>query len=139
MASRRQILTAGLIGSVLPLGSLATAAQAAQPMEIYRAVYDRRFASGRAFAAEAVRRGWTAASIEGDVTNLWYHDLAVRWRAGPAAIAGVTDAQALFVLDHLARDAGMRVITREALPPDPAFSWPVVSWLIAPPARAVRA
>ena len=139
MASRRQVLTAGLIGSVLPLGALASAAEAARPVEIYRAVYDRRFAAGRAFAAEAARRGWTAAAIEGDVTNLWYHDLAVRWRTGPAPIAGVTDAQALFVLDHLARDAGMRVITREALPPDPAFSLPVVSWLIAPPARSVRA
>ena len=134
MANRRQILTAGLIGSILPLGALASAAEAGQPMDIYRAVYDRRFASGRAFAAEAARRGWTTAAIEGDVTNLWYHDLAVRWRTGPAPIAGVTDAQALFVLDHLARDAGMRVITREAMPHEP-----VISWLIASPARAVRA
>jgi hypothetical protein len=131
MANRRDVLTAGLVGSILPLSSLASAAEAARPMQIYRAIYDRRLASGRAFAAEAARRGWTTAAIEGDVTDLWYHDLSVRWRKGPAAIAGVTDANALFVLDHLARDAGMRVITREGLPHDQA-----ISWLIAPPARA---
>lgn len=134
MTTRRNVLTAGLVGSVLPLGALASAAEAGQPLAIYRAVYDRRLASGRAFAAEAARRGWTTAAIEGDVTSLWYHDLAVRWRKGPAPIAGVTDARALFVLDHLARDVGMRVITREALPQEGA-----VSWLIAPRGRAVRA
>ena len=134
MIDRRLILKTGVAGSVLPLGALASAARAAEPLAIYRAIYDRRLASGLAFAAQAARRGWTTAAIEDDVTDLWYRDLAIRWRAGPAAIAGVTDARALFVLDHLARDAGMRVILREALADEPA-----VSWLIAPPVRRVQA
>jgi hypothetical protein len=134
MADRRQILKAGLVGSVLPLGALVSAAQAATPLAIYRAIYDRRLESGRAFAAAAQARGWTTAAIEGDVTQLWYQDLDLRWRKGPAPIAGVTHPASLFVLDHLARSAGMRVISRTDLPHEGA-----VSWLIAPPARRLAA
>ena len=134
MMDRREVLGAGAVGVVLPLGALAGAARAAQPLEIYRAVYDSRFASGRAFAAQAAQRGWSTAAIAGDVTDLWYRDLDLRWKKGPAPIAGVTQPEALFVLDHLARSAGMRVISRQELPHERT-----VSWLIAPSARAVRA
>ncbi len=134
MVDRRDLLKAGLVGGVLPLGALASAAHAALPLQIHRAVYDSRFASGRAFAAEARARGWTTAAIEGDVTQLWYHQLDGRWRQGPAPIAGVTQENSLFVLERLAWDAGMRVITRTNLPNEP-----LVSWLIAPPARRIRA
>ena len=133
MADRRQVLTAGLAGALLPLGALASAAPAREPLAVYRAVYDRRLAAGRAFAAEAASRGWKTAAIEGDVTDLWYHDLALEWRKGPAPIAGVTGANSLFVLDHLARGAGMRVVARTELSGEPA-----VSWLIAPASRRVR-
>ena len=134
MTDRRQLLKAGLAGSVLPLGALVSAARAAEPLRIHRAIYDRRFAAGRAFAVEAAAKGWTTAAIEGDVTEVWYHQLDPRWRQGPAPIAGVTDANSLFVLDHLARAAGMRVISRAALPHEP-----VIAWLIAPPSRTVSA
>ena len=134
MLHRRHVLTAGIIGGVLPLGVLGSAAKAAEPLGVYRAVFDRRFASGRAFAAQAAARGWTTAAIDGDVTELWYRDLDLRWKKGPEPIAGVTAPEALFVLDHLARSAGMRVMSREESPHELT-----VSWLIAPPARAVRA
>jgi hypothetical protein len=134
MVDRRDVLKAGLVGGVLPLSALASAARAAEPLQIHRAVYDSRFASGRAFAAAARARGWTTAAIEGDVTRLWYHQLHLRWREGPAPIAGVTQETSLFVLERLAWDAGMRVITRANLPNEP-----LVSWLIAPPARTIRA
>ena len=134
MTDRRQILKAGLAGSVLPLGALASAARAAEPLRIHRAVFDSRFAAGRAFAAEARARGWTTVAIEGDVTQLWYHHLALRWREGPAPIAGVTDANSLFVLERLAWDAGLRVTSRAPLAHEP-----VISWLIAPQIRALAA
>jgi len=134
MADRRQVLKAGLVGSVLPLGALAGAATAAEPLAIHRAIYDRRFEAGRAFAAEARARGWTTVAIEGDVTDLWYHHLDLRWRQGPAPVAGVTQANSLFVLERLAWDAGMRVTSRAALAREP-----LVSWLIAPRARRLAA
>jgi hypothetical protein len=134
MLDRREVLGAGVLGSILPLGALASAAEAGQPLAIHRAIYDRRFDSGRAFAVKAAQRGWTTAAIDGDVTDLWYRDLDLRWKQGPAPIAGVTTPEALFVLDHLARGAGMRVISSE-----PTAHERTVSWLIAPTARAVRA
>jgi len=134
MADRRQVLSAGLAGALLPVGALASAARAGQPPAIHRAVYDRRFAAGRAFAAQARARGWATSAIEGDVTALWYDDLALRWRQGPATIAGVTAANSLFVLERLAWDAGMRVVSRSELEREP-----VLAWLIAPAARGVRA
>lgn len=133
MADRRQVLKGALAGSLLPLGALASAASA-QPVAIHRAVYDSRFAAGRAFAAQARARGWTTAAIEGDVTDLWYHDLALRWREGPAPIAGVTAANSLFVLERLAWDAGLRVTSRTQVGTEP-----VVAWLIAPPSRRLAA
>ena len=134
MTDRRTVLKAGLAGSIIPLGAVASAAAAAQPLKIHRAVYDSRFRAGRAFAAAARTRGWTALAIEGDVTDLWYHHLDLHWREGPAPIAGVTTANSLFVLERLAWDAGLRVTSRTVLPDEP-----VVSWMIAPPARAVAA
>ena len=134
MTDRRQVLVAGLAGSLLPLGALASAARAAEPLSIHRAIYDRTLQAGRAFAAEAAARGWATVAIDGDVTDLWFHDLGPRWRRGPAPIAGVTTRTSLFVLDHLARNAGMRIIARTDLPEDGA-----VSWLIATPVRSSRA
>jgi hypothetical protein len=134
MTDRRSVLKAGLAGSVLPLGALAATARAAEPLQLHRAVYDSRFAAGRAFAAEARAKGWTAVAIEGDVTDLWCRHLDPRWRQGPAPVAGVTAANSLFVLERLAWDAGMRVVSRAPLPHEP-----VVAWLIAPQGRAVAA
>ena len=133
MTDRRRVLVAGLAGSLLPLGALASAARAGEGVRPYRAIYDRNLAAGRAFAAEAAGRGWATAAIDGDVTDLWFHDLGPRWRQGPAPIAGVTKRSSLFVLDHLARGAGMRVIARTELQDGS------VSWLIAPPVRSSRA
>ena len=66
----------------------------------------------------------------GDITALWFHDLDLRWKRGPAAIAGMTDANALFCLDLLARDKGMHVASREERPGG------LVAWVIAPRTNA---
>ncbi len=131
MTNRRDLIKAGFVGAALPLASTGTgyAATDAAPA-IYRAIYDERFKAGRAFAVEAARRGWTAHAIRGDVTDLWFHDLAPRWRQGPAAITGVTGRDSLFVLERLAWDAGLRVTARADVKGEP-----LVSWLIAPVRR----
>jgi hypothetical protein len=100
----------------------------ADPPRPFRAIYDERFAAGRAFSAEAVSRGWTIRAIRGDVTAVWFRELAPRWRTGPAMIAGVTTPQSLFVLERLAWDAGMRVIRR-----DSEAMAPVIRWVIGLP------
>ena len=131
MANRRELLQAGLAASVLPMDLIARQARAQAPLAIHRAIYDDRFDAGRAFAAQARQRGWTTRAIRGDVTDLWYHELSVRWRQGPAPIAGLTAKNSLFCLERLAWDAGMRVVSRAE---DPKSQ--LVAWLIAPRARA---
>jgi hypothetical protein len=130
MTNRRELLKVGLAASVLPADLIARQAMAQAPLSIHRAIYDERFDAGLAFAADARRRGWTVRAIRGDVTDLWFNELALRWKQGPAPIAGLTAKNSLFCLERLAWDAGMRVVSREEDPKSP-----LVGWLIAPPAR----
>jgi hypothetical protein len=126
MATRREIVKAGAAALAPPIAA-GRAWSAPREDAIFRAVYDERFAEARAFAAAAAARGWPVRAIRGDVTELWFHELDPRWRQGPAAIAGVTDPAALFCLETLARDRGLRLAARADL----GHEGPV-SWLIAP-------
>ncbi len=126
MATRRQVLGAGAAASLLPASAAIAAAKTPDPA-IYRAVYDARHPEARGFAEEAARRGWPVRAIEGDVTGLWFHELDLRWKEGPAAICGLTEPAALFILERLAWDAGMRVTARADHP-----NGRLVSWVIGP-------
>ena len=75
----------------------------------YRAVFDERFEDARAFAAEAAARAIRTAAIRGDVTNLFFTDLDLRWKQGPVWLIGLTTPASLFCLDLLARDRRMRL------------------------------
>lgn len=109
--TRRQFAGFGAAAAVLPSLMVGSAMAETGP---FRAVYDRRFAGGHAFAQVASSRGWAVRAIAGDVTSLWYDELAPRWREAPAVIAGLTTPDALFVLERLAWDASMRVVARAA-------------------------
>jgi hypothetical protein len=130
--TRRELIGAGAAASLL-VSTLGWSESLTETVPVpYRAIFDERFAPGREFALESARRGWITRAIRGDVTHVWYHELAVRWRQGPAAIAGATTARSLFVLERLAWDIGMRVTVRDT---DTAI--PLVRWLINLP-KAMR-
>lgn len=131
MPDRRQILKAGLAGSALPAAVFASAARAAGPLKVQRAVYDERFDEARGFAREAAARGWPLRPIRGDVTDVWFHDLDLLWKSEPASVAGLTAPSALFCLERLSWDAGLRVAHRAEVP-----GAGLVAWLIAPRRRA---
>jgi hypothetical protein len=78
----------------------------------HRAVFDERFAECRGFAAELRSAGVFTSAIRGDVAGLWYHDLRLHLSESRLPFAGLTDRPALFCLEELARDVGMRVIFR---------------------------
>ena len=96
---------------------------------LYKVVADVRFAhsaQGRAFSVEAERFGADIVRIEGDITDFWFNDLSLRWKDGPAAIAGLTEHGPLFCLERLGWDHRMRVVFRhEHLDErhEPVFSW----------------
>jgi hypothetical protein len=131
-------------------------------MPYYRAVFDERFKEARAFATQATARATPTVAIRGDVTNLFFNDLDLRWKLGPVWLIGFTTSASLFCLHLLARDRGMRLrfcrtkpnmeavlgVLDGALPRDRMsmhlmsmylpLSEPsdLVLWIIAPSARA---
>ena len=112
--NRREVLR---IGAALPALSLATlpfssAIAAADKLALERFVFDVRFAEAGAVAEQVERRGVKLAPIADDLMTLWYDELDLAWRKAPMALAGVTLADALFVLETFALDRGMHVVYR---------------------------
>ena len=132
MTSRREFVQAATLIAAAPMATAeaARAGPSSGPLEIHRAIYDERFPAARAFAVDARRRGWAVSAIRGDVTDIWFHDLALAWKSAPTPIAGLTQDNSLFCLERLAWDAGLRVVSRRDHPDD------LVSWMIAPRSRA---
>jgi hypothetical protein len=139
VTNRRQVLKWAAAASAAATGalSLETSAgasrESSQPIELF--VFDRRFADARAAAARRAASGIEAAGFAGDLTQLWYERLDLRWRRAPMTLAGVTTAGGLFVLGTLAADRGMRVVERTELPAAAAHDERLYSWTIAPHAR----
>jgi hypothetical protein len=137
MISRRRILQSGLAATSLPLVagiSLVPAqsahAKALEHPSLYKVLFDQRFAASRQFGRDAQWQGLSVQGFNGDITNIWYRDLHPRWQQGAAAIAGFTAHGALFCLERLAWDVGMRVSHRA----EQRFEGhePLYSWVIAP-------
>ncbi|KAI5911929.1 hypothetical protein PA01_00900 [Azoarcus sp. PA01] len=81
-------------------------------MSLFSAIYDGGFSASAAFGAAARQQGHSIHDIEGDVAGFWMDHLAEQWQRAPVAIAGLTHASALFVLERLGWDHGLRVIFR---------------------------
>jgi hypothetical protein len=143
MVSRREILQGGIAVTSLPLVaglSLAPTASAAAAqtldqaglarVRLYKVLFDSRFAPARSFGRTAAWRGESVHGFDGDITNVWFHDLHPRWQHGAAAIAGLTAHGALFCLEQLAWDVRMRVVYRA----EHRYEGhePLYSWIIAP-------
>jgi hypothetical protein len=108
MFNRRGVLKFGAATVAGVLGKMPTSARPA----FHRAIFDERFAECREFAAELNSLGIRTSAICGDVATLWYGDLKAHLSENRLPIAGSTDRAALFCLEELARDVGMRVIFR---------------------------
>lgn len=71
--------------------------------------------------------------IDGDVTGLYYHRLDRIWRQPGFVLAGITGADALFVLGTLAGGYGRRVVSRRDLGErGQGGGGAPVAWIIAP-------
>lgn len=106
---RREFLQAGITLSLLPLLS-RRAYGAAALRAVDTVIFDQRFPKARDFAQQAGHAGLNCVAIQGDITDLYFHDLASRWNRGPTTIVGLSTKASLFCLEMLARDRGMRLI-----------------------------
>jgi hypothetical protein len=140
VASRRQFLRSSLACSALtslPAFALAEPARAVSPANtLERFVVDVRFAAARAVARPCACSGVRQSEVRGDLTPLWYDDLDLRWRMRPMTLAGATTPDALFVLETLAMDRGMRVVYRGRH--EPARGGRVAHTLEGPPDLLAR-
>jgi hypothetical protein len=112
MVNRRSVMKIGTAAVAGALVNLPVLGRNPAPCAFQRAVFDERFAGCRAFAAELQGTGVSTSAIRGDVADLWYGDLRAHLSENRWPIAGLTDRAALFCLEELARDVGMRVVFR---------------------------
>jgi hypothetical protein len=116
MVNRRSVLKIGaatVAGVLVKVpASDGNLSQTRAQIAFQRAVFDERFVESRGFAAELRGAGLFTSAIRGDVAKLWYGDLRAHLREDRLPVAGLTDRAALFCLEELARDVGMRVIFR---------------------------
>ena len=114
MVHRRSVLKIGAATVAGALVKMPVPGRSLSPDQnaFQRAVFDQRFAECRSFAAEMHSAGVFTSAIRGDVAKLWYDDLRAHLSENRLPVAGLTDRPALFCLEELARDVGMRVIFR---------------------------
>ena len=141
MANRRQFIQCGLTFSTLSLTGLAplnmaVAAPEGPALKLESFVADLRFAESMATSQTLKAQGVPIAEISGDMTSLWIEQYSRQWKQQPMSLAGVTGRDALFVLETLAPDYGMRVIHKaplaeaKALPGHADIA--LMSWIIVP-------
>jgi hypothetical protein len=113
MTNRRDLFrgAAALPLVAAPFGR-GLAANGAGVLDLERFLFDVRFAESGAIAKQVERLGVRLAPIADDLMALWYDELDLAWRKAPMALAGVTLAETLFVLETFALDRGMHVVFR---------------------------
>ncbi len=94
----------------LPVG--VAVADSAPVLALERFIFDVRFAEADAIAKAIEQRGVALSRVADDLMTLWYDELDLAWREKPMALAGVTLADAAFVLETFALDRGMHVVYR---------------------------
>ena len=118
MADRREFLQYAVVSAVplatgVPLTAAASTVGAASgaPAAIRHVVVDTRHVESLNFGASLAERGATVHALaDGDATGLWQETLSIAWRNAPVAVAGLTRAPALFILEQLAWSQGLRVV-----------------------------
>jgi hypothetical protein len=116
MTSRREFLGWSVAAAALPsiamgsAGHTASLQVGARPTHLYKAICDQRHSAARQFARALEGHGVPIRAVGGDITDLWVDDLSVRWRAAPAAIAGLTPPETLLCLEQLAWGHRMRAV-----------------------------
>lgn len=119
MPTRRTILKSAAALSAAPLAPRIVFADGQAPAVLDALVIDSRHPESRAFGLRASDWGAPLRKMDGDITDLWINELNTRWQSNPAAVAGLTERPALFVIERLAWDRGLRVVFEaEHLPAD---------------------
>lgn len=120
MTKRRKFLQAATALSTAPIVGWKAFALEQENLEheplsspsitIDAVIYDSRHSHSLDFGNRANQLGASVRAIEGDITDLWQNELRHRWKTESGAVVGLTERPALFLLERLAWDNGMRVV-----------------------------
>lgn len=111
MTTRRAVLKGGIATATAITawrGGLAHGA----PLDTHRPdhfVLDPGSAVSALLAGHARAASIPYFATSGDITSLWFEILDVLWRRRPSTVIGVTSPEAIFCLERLAWDHGMRM------------------------------
>lgn len=103
---------AWLGGLAAPFTPFASSRARETTLALERFVYDARFTEAFEVGEHVGALGVPLSPVADDLMQLWYDELDLLWKDEPRALAGVTMAEALFVLETLALDRQMRVVWR---------------------------
>lgn len=118
MTNRREFLQAAAVLTSTPLLNRMAFAGSGTAVSLDAVIYDKRHRQACEFAARAGLLGAALRPIQADITDLWQDELRGRWQARPAATVGLTERPALFLLERLAWDHGLRVVFEAEHVPD---------------------
>jgi hypothetical protein len=117
--SRRRFMGTGIaVSAAASLAAVASVSRSSPndplglKLPIHLALFDTRFPAAQVFARTLAIRGVPLAPFDGDITPVWFEQLDPVWRQYPLTVAGLTTEGALFCLEQLAWDNGMRVAYR---------------------------
>lgn len=135
MNSRRDFLKLSAAVSAWAAGTVQAGASIGSPQvfstDLYKVLGDQRHPASVAFVEVARRQGLKGhLLVNGDISKFWLHELQTVWQQKPVAIAGLTDAAALFCLEQLCTQYQLRVVQREPVVTEQGTM--LVAWLIAP-------
>jgi hypothetical protein len=87
-------------------------------------LYDHRHREARVFRLRAAQLNAPIhGTPDGDITDLWQHYFSVAWKDEPMPLAGLTERPALFMLEQLGFEHGMRVLFQAEHEPDGQGGW----------------
>jgi hypothetical protein len=120
------VLTAGAVvpGRAAPPALATLHAPAVPAVDVV--VYNDWYPTAHAFAADLARQGARALPVQGDAGKLWYDTLRGLVAGGSRRIAGMTTHTDLFILETLARDAGLKVRRRNSVGGARLVSWVLI-------------
>lgn len=117
MANRRELIKAGLFvtaGLANGLWVAPSEAKTVRPLRLRleRFVFDARFDEAAELARYVGCYDVPLQQTSGDMTELWYDHLAPSRPSPRIALAGITGADAFFVVERAAADHRMRLVYR---------------------------
>lgn len=110
MPTRRTILQSAAALSAVPLTPSVVYGGGSKPAADIAVLYDHRHLAARGFRLRAAQWHIPIHGMHGDITDLWQNFFSVVWKSNPTPLAGLTERPALFLLEQLGFQHGMRVL-----------------------------